>query len=431
MTDHDTTTAKPESTWVWWCNEKSIAAGKVSVLAIVETFAAVGVWWWLAMHFNWSIFSFVALFAAPMLLLRSEESIAGGVELLNAFWTSKVAFSIRTFMLTFMGVFLFFSSIVLGIAMMLGILSGSMWQISLMIFLAFTANTSIFGRPQLRALEVLVISQLIRLSATLWYPMHGLRQLPHNWRETLSVIDLTHPPELIPQAGKVSDQLAVKSLWRCMCVEESLWKKITLIVLIAIIYLPALTYRWSLKASAWLWLPLILLPKQPLESLENVDKTRKIGRLVSGLSRFLPIVAALVVLWLTLSLIPEFSFLLNVLPENLGELGKGIGERIQPPQTGGVRYVALWLFCGLTLLYWRDADNYKTDKTSCADLTDKHDKARFKQDLEQLSSDIEKLHSFLIVTVLVWGEATVIYLLHTSGVRQFNRIDSIGYHFLP
>lgn len=218
----------------------------------------------------------------------------------------------------------------------------------------------------------------------------------------------------------MSDQLAVESLWRGMSIEKNLWKKFTSIVLIAIIYLPALTYRWSLKASAWLWLPLILLPKQSLESLENVDKTRKIGRLVSGLSRFLPIVAVVVAVWLTLALLPEFTFLLNALPEKLGELVKGFGEWIQPPQIGGIRYITLWLFCGLTLLYWRDVDNYKTDKTSCADLTDEHDKAQFQQELTRLAGDIEKLRSFLIVTVFVWCEANSAYLFHTYNPTNAN-----------
>ncbi|MDD4963149.1 MAG: hypothetical protein PHI11_04415 [Gallionella sp.] len=91
MTDHDTPTT-PKSPcqawldrWVWYCDETSIAAGKISALAIVETVAAVGVWWWLAMHFNWSIFSFIALFAAPLLLLRSPESIQLGVAMLKQY----------------------------------------------------------------------------------------------------------------------------------------------------------------------------------------------------------------------------------------------------------------------------------------------------------------------------------------------------------
>ena len=72
--------------WVWHCDETSIAAGKISALAVLETCAAVALYWWLAMRFNWSWVSYVSLFAAPLLLLRSEASIQEGVDSLKRYW---------------------------------------------------------------------------------------------------------------------------------------------------------------------------------------------------------------------------------------------------------------------------------------------------------------------------------------------------------
>ena len=59
---------KPESGWVWHCNDASIAAGQVSVLAILEVILAVCVYWWLAFYFEWPWMAFISMIAAPMLL---------------------------------------------------------------------------------------------------------------------------------------------------------------------------------------------------------------------------------------------------------------------------------------------------------------------------------------------------------------------------
>ena len=78
--------AQPLRKWVWHCTDESIAAGQVSVLAVAEIFAALGIYWWTAHHFEWPWMMFVGMMAAPMLLLRSDESITLGVRLLRLYW---------------------------------------------------------------------------------------------------------------------------------------------------------------------------------------------------------------------------------------------------------------------------------------------------------------------------------------------------------
>ena len=73
----------PPRAWVWHCSDASIAAGQISVLAVAETFAAVGLYWWLALHFDWPWLSLIGIIAAPMLLLRSPESVEMGVKMLR------------------------------------------------------------------------------------------------------------------------------------------------------------------------------------------------------------------------------------------------------------------------------------------------------------------------------------------------------------
>lgn len=78
--------------WVLHCSDESIAAGQVSLFAIAEILLAVGLYWWLVTHFDWPWMAFVGMIAAPMLLLRSQESIVLGVRLLQKYWRPEQTF---------------------------------------------------------------------------------------------------------------------------------------------------------------------------------------------------------------------------------------------------------------------------------------------------------------------------------------------------
>ena len=61
-----------EKSWVWHATLESRAAGKVSVLACVETIFAVALYWWIAIKWDthWHLLS--SVFLAPLLLLKSS-----------------------------------------------------------------------------------------------------------------------------------------------------------------------------------------------------------------------------------------------------------------------------------------------------------------------------------------------------------------------
>lgn len=75
-----------KKTWVWHCTDESIAAKQISVCAVFEIFLAVGIYWGLSLYFDWPWTTFVSMIAAPILLLRSNESIEFGVNLFYAHW---------------------------------------------------------------------------------------------------------------------------------------------------------------------------------------------------------------------------------------------------------------------------------------------------------------------------------------------------------
>lgn len=374
MTDHDTTTAKPERAWVWWCNEESIAAGKISVLAIVETAAAVGAWWWLAMHFNWSWFRFIALLAVPLLLLRSEASVAAGVEMLSQYWrrdensvsTAKkivlLIFTVLiisgfTFWLASQWTPIHTSSALFWLSAVLGVLA--------IVFAFAGAGAGAGARVVAVAvvfpfidLGILLHSQTIRLWVTVVHLPEGFLRLPQNWHETLWVIDLSHPPELIPQAGTVDRHFAVKSLWQDMLAKKEIHDNITAAIAILFFYPPALAYRWSLKASAWLWWPLFLLLKPPFYGMTELDFRERTTLSVKGFEWIaLRMLAGLVLLWLLVALVPSLlSYALLI--KDWGEvIQKSLALKTPPPF--GIRYIALCLFAVLGLWFAKSCNTLK------------------------------------------------------------------------
>ncbi len=77
---------QPERQWVWRASLESRAAGKVSVLACVETVLAVVLYWWIAIRWDTHWHLVTSVFVAPLLLLRSPESIAAGVRWFMRDW---------------------------------------------------------------------------------------------------------------------------------------------------------------------------------------------------------------------------------------------------------------------------------------------------------------------------------------------------------
>jgi len=86
MTDQPFSTAiSAPPRWVWYCTDASIEARQISVLAAVETLLVLLLYSWLAFHFDRQWWLLLSAVAAPIILLRSEESRAYGIELLKEY----------------------------------------------------------------------------------------------------------------------------------------------------------------------------------------------------------------------------------------------------------------------------------------------------------------------------------------------------------
>ncbi len=313
------------SGWVWISTEDSIQRGQISRLALLEIPLAMAFFWWLSSLSPWPWLTLIGLMAAPVLLLRSPESVEAGKEMLGRYWENKkvsagqawltglVAVGLAAglsywgaqhFLLGQTGWAAFWCGAMLGLAVCtatvsatavataaativvavvaaaiaaiagvaavasasasVGMSTGVLVFVLVVVLMNFRIAPHFFVPLMLPAFifALFVRTAFIRLWATLRYWRLGLTAFPHNWRETVCVVDASHLPELLPGAGEINPVFSLQGLLE-QKIEGMFDNKIFKFLLVTnfatIIYLPALLYRWNLKASAWLWGPVALL----------------------------------------------------------------------------------------------------------------------------------------------------------------------------
>ncbi|MEI6986544.1 MAG: hypothetical protein WCK65_10475 [Rhodospirillaceae bacterium] len=265
----------------------SIENGEASALAILETVLAVAAYWWFAWYFDTHTHLLVSIAVAPFLLLRSPQSVDLGVKWFRAYYAERSEITRTESPWRFWGiniasfgcgfaVAVALSSIMLsghsgwslfGFAMLVG-LAALLWGIALAVALAGAGAVALaVALAGVGAVAVFFIpftggiwmrSLGIRLTATLFYLWSGLRHLQQNWRQALLVIDVCHPPDLVPGLNP-KDALHFQALTNKLRNKIDPLMRLILVFYILIFFLPALFYRWSLKSTCWFYLPLIYL----------------------------------------------------------------------------------------------------------------------------------------------------------------------------
>lgn len=226
----------------WVSNPESIKANQPSVLAIAETLAAMGVSVWIAV--TWDTYVHIAIGAsiAPLLLMRTDESVDRCNRSVAMF-----ARSLEWFLNTLIGK----NEIVILIAVILFGAPFIVW---------------FFGH--------LLVSRLLAWVVTLFrHPLAAVAAVPDNWRHSAVVLDSQHSCDILPATGEglKEDHPFLKlrtmpgffrDLHKEMVSSDPEWiERVALWIPVAIvafpIVAPAYAYRWSLKSTALIWSPLL------------------------------------------------------------------------------------------------------------------------------------------------------------------------------
>jgi len=84
MIDATTEEAQPQPArkgfWSLRSDDESVERGQLNFWAMLETLLAIAGFWWIALKYETFFLLYSSLFVAPLLFLRSEESVRQGVE---------------------------------------------------------------------------------------------------------------------------------------------------------------------------------------------------------------------------------------------------------------------------------------------------------------------------------------------------------------
>lgn len=310
-----------EKNWVWYSTVESAAEGKISVLAVTETLllTAAGLYAWLYHGWFWHLL--FGLVVAPLFYLRTEVSTKTALEwgrtVLDFFfddgqlsctnhrgwflggWLGLAIFSsllvvwplwtagVGPFWIggvvgvISIGIILFGAAIVdnvAGVAVVVGVsavavtVAGFVAGIIAVVGVVVGAFVVVvLGRvtrtlvviPTMPGLAWIVFLMLsvTRIGAATWCfiraPLSSLRRMTENWRHHHFAFDSVHPPEILPNAERNGFELCFSRLKKDF--KRGIADRIGKTIFLVTLFLPAFLFRYSMKAGAWLWLPLVWL----------------------------------------------------------------------------------------------------------------------------------------------------------------------------
>ena len=320
----ETTTPNTYNTrsWVWVCTPESTDNEVVSILACVDTLIVCGLSLWIAFQYDIWLHIGIGALIAPLLLLRTPYSTEKGINWLDQILT-KVIDIVEELegKLTSSNRSKFTQSTLKIIS---NILLMSTYLVLFVIIGLLSISTRIFAT----------------ITGLLKHPIITITNIPTNWKRVALYTDFLHPLEIIPGLEakiaawkrykydfsyhpEIIPVFEVKTLDQFLFSEyfdRIVWEKlkrgniidrtISLSALFSIlfVYVPVLIYRWSLKSTSVVYVPLIYLsqlsykPNAPKQRAKQILKQKfqlvwAIGGAIICLT-LLPILLATFTNWL-------------------------------------------------------------------------------------------------------------------------------------
>jgi len=272
--------------WVWTSSVESANKLQFSILALVETFLAVGLSFfvWIYYGFYWHIIT--GLVVAPLFLLRTEKSERYAITFFhkNINLKSKIYFF---FFILFIGLYLYLHSMVIVNGYHDADISTGKYIGMILVFIPMGVMIFFplwFAIASLSIMLIAIFSKIYSTAKNL--SIKSITKIPNNWFKLILSTDMKHPIELLPSIEKT------KSLYKLNNIEDSLIyyrtsffkfnnvEKIDIDIkdlagnsTFLFLIIPTLIFRYSLKSTAWIYLPLIWLI-QPQNKLDLDGKMK-------------------------------------------------------------------------------------------------------------------------------------------------------------
>ncbi len=273
-------------------------------------------------------------------------------------------------------------------------------------------------------LGIWVISILIRVFASLCYPIDGLMMMPNNLRNILWNNDFTYLPELIPGGSKIDQALSVKGLINYFDSDDGEGWRSLAVIAIVFWHVPNFLWRWSLKGTLWLWWPIALLLREPFEKRIEMEIRDITALRIHRSSKLLPVFAIVVMLWLSTNYFPldKISLLTKIMGDDVKSLFDALLVIVQPPS--GLRGCLIFLCCIITIVFWWKSDSLKVQHKKILeeeDILDGLDKDR-KVLFIKRAKRLDQIHIIRIVSFIFLGYVYILYILHLKYPVHIQKI---------
>jgi hypothetical protein len=313
----------------WFSTPASAEAREISALAICETVLASSASLWIVVRFETTAHILAGMAIAPFLLLRTPQSTLVGIRTLTSIMDAILSFGDRCISGHIKGLFGFFGKAVQGVTVMpIAFISPSLARVWATLVTAIRA------------------------------PANTIASIPSNWQRYCLSMDTMHPPEMVPgmelvrptsvaylhvsefltNSGKLYFTRGDRTL--LVFVAQLPLALLAVALCLAAFWLPAILYRWSLKSTTLVYLPLLWIihqAKRPDASLRDHldDLSWKPFERLRRIYSWFVVVA--------LTVIPLFLVLQAM------HVSNWVAEHIHPA------LAKIWFFSGLQIQFWHIA----------------------------------------------------------------------------
>lgn len=286
---------------------KSSISMEVSFLAVLESVSSIVLMLWVFLEYNVIIHIIIAISLAPFLLLKNDNSISDGFKVFSFLINeldSSAGFSKESKIWAVIGTTIFSTLVAFLLAIFVSeeiVYHLSGWFLITLfglivvcwvaaftgekrgkfIFLILRFLSEIIFYPYVVASSILgffifglafgsVFSKTyVTLKTLIINPISCIREIPRNWFNIVFCVDVFYPPELLPgiensKYDKTISEFKFKKMIKNyigVISEEIEWinKMWMIMYLISaiVVFVPSVIYRWSLKSSSIIWMPLI------------------------------------------------------------------------------------------------------------------------------------------------------------------------------
>jgi len=293
--------------WIWQSSFKSVDRGQISIFAMVETLIAMSIALSLWYYYDTFIHILIGLAIAPFLLLRTEKSTKKGLKLFESIVDKSNHYKLYKALLILTPILVFIlyhliNSLVISLGLVLPIITTQIffnremnrlrglvllvfptiflyfiiadWVYLYTVVLVFTIILSLKSENDsdrfetlfvLPSFVVIAIGTLLLAVYTKVYAIlstlsqNSLKTIPKNYKRYLFYIDFMTPPELLPNIEKTN----LNEYKYTTILKQNDINKITLFIFTITLFLPVMLYRYSIKATALFYLPLLWLISTP------------------------------------------------------------------------------------------------------------------------------------------------------------------------